>query len=1359
MACLLRGGLGSEKEVAQDANPNAFEVGGVRFGSYEIDLREDGSLFELGRGAMGVTYRATDTSLQRKVALKIIKTDIAERSADARERFMREARAAAALRHENIATIHQFGMRLETGQYFYAMELIEGETLEDRVRRTGPLDARTTIEIAQQVTSALAGAEKHGLVHRDLKPANLMLVSPDGQTSNNKKLLVKIIDFGLAKAIHTPTDPQSLTHDRFVGTPAFASPEQFEHAALDVRSDIYSLGETLWFALTGKTPFAGRSVEEIHNAQQSNVLPVEQLKAAHVASRLTSLLKSMLAFEPASRPGTEELAAQLQRCSPEVRSVRRTRFGLAATSLMVLGLSAATMFLWVRIQNSIPKLGAPEKSVAVLPFENLNDDPENAHFADGIQDDVLTNIAKIGELKVISRSSVMQYRGQPRNLREIGKALGVSNVLEGTVRRAGNKLRVNVQLIDANTDKHIWANDYDRDVTDVFAIQSDLAHKIAEALQAKLSPEEKSRLTRPPTENGEAYLAFIQANNLARAHEDLAKLRQSELLYQRAVDLDRNFALAIARYSALQSWMLRTPDASSEHHEQAHSLAERALQLQPDLPEAHLALGFSYYYGDNNYDAALKEFEIAQRGLRNESEVYVAVGGIQRRQGKWPESTANFEKAVGLNPKDTWPLQNLAMNYQLLRNFDAANRTVDRALQINPQAIAIWELKAKLALGEKGDFGVFDQALEKVKSFPLSNEERLVIIGGEANFLLLQRKYKQLLQLGEQFRDDLFAAVPGSLAQKYFSIGVAQKALGDDAAAGTAFFKAKDLLEEQVKQRPHDPDLHVRLAKILAWLGEKDAAIADAQRAMDLRPESKDAFEGPVTTEQAAQVYAILGDKARAIELLDGLLSRPSEVTLQTLKVNPAWDPLRSDPAFQKLCEDKLDKRIAVLPFENLSDPHDEYFSDGLSEELISALAQISELKVIGRSSSFRFKDKKEEPKSIGEKLGVSTFLEGTVRKQRNRVRIVAALTNAADGVELWTRTFDRELKDIFAVQEEIARAVADSLKVTLLGTDSRSAQASATGNAEVHNAYLQGHFYRLRLNLEDLRKAIDYYDQAIQLDSNYALAYAERAEALVFMGDLTGQRPTAYPKARADAEKAVAIAPALAEARAALGFVLCLAEWKFAEGLAELKRAKELSPANPTANDLLARIIVYLGRFEEAERQARYSVELDPLSFVTQGILARVLFYAGKLEEADAVARKAAQLQPTGAASHRFQVLIAAQSGHGEAALREAQLEPDPGFRRFELAVAHYVRGDQAAADAALADLIANAREGFAYQIAEVYALRGEKDKAFEWLQTAFDDRDAGMPGLLVDPLLRGLRDDVRYKNLLVKVGLPESL
>jgi len=593
-----------------------------------------------------------------------------------------------------------------------------------------------------------------------------------------------------------------------------------------------------------------------------------------------------------------DITPQGIRATPEITAPRSSRrrniIMLIATGVVV---SAATGFFL------LPRVAAHkvDKSIAVLPFENLSDEKENAYFADGVQDDVLTNLSKIGDLRVISRTSVMQYRGRPTNLREIGKALGVSNILEGSVRRSGNRVRVNVQLIDANTDEHVWANDYDRDVTDVFAIQSDLAREIANALQAKLSPAEKSQMTQKPTENGEAYLAFVQAHDLSCAYEDMAKLRQSAQLYQRAIELDPSFALALARYSQLESWMLRTHDASPEHREKARSLAERALQLQPDLPEAHLALGFSYYWGDNNYDAALKELEIAQRGLPNESDVYLAIGAIQRRQGKWAESTANLEKAANLNPKDTWPLQNLAMNYQMQRNFDAANKTVDRALQINPAGLGLWQIKVKLAIGEKGDFSVYEDAMEKGKSFPISNEDRLKIVGDEANLLLLTRKYDQLLQLTEKFPDDALATMPGSLAMKYFALGIARKGLGDEVAAGTAFLKAKDILSEQVKQKPDDADLCVQLAKILAWLGENDAAIAEAQRAMELRPESKDAFEGPQVTEQVAQVYAIVGDNARAVELLDGLLSRPSEVTLQTLKVNPAWDPLRNDPGFQAL--------------------------------------------------------------------------------------------------------------------------------------------------------------------------------------------------------------------------------------------------------------------------------------------------------------------------------------------------------------------------------------------------------------------------------------------------------------------------
>jgi tetratricopeptide (TPR) repeat protein len=313
-------------------------------------------------------------------------------------------------------------------------------------------------------------------------------------------------------------------------------------------------------------------------------------------------------------------------------------------------------------------------------------------------------------------------------------------------------------------------------------------------------------------------------------------------------------------------------------------------------------MGFSYYYGDNNYDAARKEFEIAQRGLPNESEVYLALGAIQRRQGKWTESTVNLEKAASLNPKDSWPLQQLVFNYQMLRKFDAANKTIDRGLQFNPTEVGLWEMKSKLAIAEKGDLSVSEKAFQTVKSMPMSNQEKLRIAGARANVFLLERKYQEGLREAESLPDELLAPLhPAAVSGKYFLIGLARKALQDEAGARAAFLKAKDLLEAQLKESPDAEDIHVQLAKVLAHLGEKDAAVAEARRATELRPESKDAFQGPEITEGVAEVHAILGENGRAIEILDGLLSRPSAVTVQGLKVNPIWDPLRNDPGFQAL--------------------------------------------------------------------------------------------------------------------------------------------------------------------------------------------------------------------------------------------------------------------------------------------------------------------------------------------------------------------------------------------------------------------------------------------------------------------------
>ena len=587
--------------------------------------------------------------------------------------------------------------------------------------------------------------------------------------------------------------------------------------------------------------------------------------------------------------------------SAQTTQRRRNVVMLSVTGVLIS--AAAGFFLLPRA--SAHKI---DKSIAVLPFENLSEDKENAYFADGIQDDILTNLSKIGDIKVISRTSVMSYRAKAPNVREIGKALGVSTILEGSVRREGNRVRVNVQLINATNDEHIWANNYDRDLTDVFAIQTDLAQKIASELQAKLSPSEKEMMTRKPTENGEAYLAFVQAHNLQNAYEDIEKLKQAEQLYDRALQLDPKFALALARYSQLESWIVHSFERTPARREKAQTLAQRALELQSDLPEGHLALGFSYYYCDNNYDAASSEFAIAQRGLPNEAEVYLAMGAIQRRQGKWAESTANLEKAATLNPKDTWPLQNLAFNYERTRDFAAANRTADRGLQIDPKAFGLWEVKAKLAIEERGDLSVAEKGLAALESLPASDIKDSIAIG-RVNILLFQRKFAEVARVADSIHDETVASYSGALCSKYSMIGVARKAVGNAAGAREAFLKAKSFAEVEVKQSPDDAPAHARLAEALAWFGEKDAALLEIDRAQQLLPESKDAFGGPEITESAAEIHAVLGDTAGAVSILDGLLSRPSSVTVPVLKMNPMWDSIRDDPRFKAL----IDKHSAKI--------------------------------------------------------------------------------------------------------------------------------------------------------------------------------------------------------------------------------------------------------------------------------------------------------------------------------------------------------------------------------------------------------------------------------------------------------------
>src|SRR5215813_1261169 len=557
---------------------------------------------------------------------------------------------------------------------------------------------------------------------------------------------------------------------------------------------------------------------------------------------------------------------------------RRNVIMLVATGVII---SAAGGFFL------LPRVSAHkcDKSIAVLPFENLSNEKENAYFADGIQDDVLTNLSKVGDLKVISRTSVMPYRGKTSNVREIGKTLGVGAILEGSVRRIGNRVRVNVQLINADTDEHMWAEDYDRDLTDVFAIQTDLAQQIVRELQAKLSPMEKAQIEHRPTENGEAYLAFMQGHEiLNRPDKFRSNTDKAEQFFEEATKLDPNFAGAFAALARVHEWSYRDYDPTPARKEKARVAAEAAIRLQPDLPEAHLAMGFYYYYCERDYQGALKEFAIAKLSLPNSADVHMAIGAIERRQGKWKESTANMERAASLSPKDAWVLQNLADNYYANRNFETAEKIFDRAIEAAPQSLGPRAEKARLVLDWKGDLSAMEQELTQV---PAGVDPDGLVTFSRLQLLLLQRKFPEAIALLNQSPQDVFHY---DKPREFFE-GAIYTFLNDKEKAVSAFERARPIAEKAVRESPNDASRHIILGMILAGLGEKELAIVEGKRAVELLPESEDALDGPKTTVALAQIYTWTGETDQALQLLERSLNTPSGVTVPSLRLDPMWDP------------------------------------------------------------------------------------------------------------------------------------------------------------------------------------------------------------------------------------------------------------------------------------------------------------------------------------------------------------------------------------------------------------------------------------------------------------------------------------
>jgi serine/threonine protein kinase/tetratricopeptide (TPR) repeat protein len=914
MICLLRVGFDDAEE------PNEAPLSSVadRLGNYRIERRDDGSLWELGHGAMGVTYRALDTSLRRAVALKLIDSEWVKRGAEARERFMREARTAASLRHPNIATVYHFGIREENGQCFCAMELVEGETLETRVRRTGPLDALTTIDIALQISSALATAEKQGLVHRDLKPANVMVVeaAPPPLSSNDNAvrashparknatrashLLVKVIDFGVAKALVEKPDAMGLTHGGFVGTPAFASPEQFTDAPVDVRSDIYSLGATLWYLLTGHRPFDGATIEQIRAGQRSRALPIEQLKAARVPSRLISLLVSMLSLEPAARPDVRALTSQLQDCRAQIldrwKIARRFAFAAAWVSLAIL----AAVLLFPQKRNQPLSAAAdtsrlPPKSIAVLPFRNLSEHKENAFFADGIQDDLVTSLARIKDLKVVGRGSVASYRDiSGRKLRAIAQELGVGTVLEGSVRRTANRVLVNVQLTDATTERQIWSDRYDRTLQDSIALQGELAAEIATALAAKLSPEEKAQVEAKLTNNPDAYVVYLRGREFQmRPERSRDNFVAAEQCYRHAVALDPRFALAHARLAEILEDLYDAFDHQPALLAEARSHAEEALRLDPHCGQAHLMMAeiLSWSVKSIERDKAIKEeVDSALRLLPNDGYLVMKAALFQTENMGWlEEAEATFQRAIEINPREPKVFYNYSTLLAKKGDVAKARWASDRALELAPESVFF---RLNRAFDEFRWTGEVARTKKFLAQIPAGKDPDGRVTAAHCTVALYERNFSEALRLlaaCSSGRLPWFDGGFGSMVPKGFLEGWIHLYAGNKERAYTALDSVRWILEMEAQENPGDQGAHYAVAMAYAAMGWKDAALAEIARAK----EKPDGF-------YLATLFAYAGERDAALRLLEQVPAERENNYLD-LRLNPHWDPLRSDARFEKL--------------------------------------------------------------------------------------------------------------------------------------------------------------------------------------------------------------------------------------------------------------------------------------------------------------------------------------------------------------------------------------------------------------------------------------------------------------------------
>jgi serine/threonine protein kinase/Flp pilus assembly protein TadD len=870
------------------------------FGDYEL-------LDVIGRGGQGVVYRARQKSLNRIVALKVI--GLGHWATEAHlKRFRLEAEAAASLEHPGIVPIHEVGER--DGSCYFSMKFIEGGQLDEVVKQT-PISIRQAAELIAKVARTVHYAHEHGILHRDIKPGNILL---------DQKGEPHLTDFGLARLVESESTVTRTLE--VLGTPSYMAPEQAvgNNEAVSSVTDVYGLGAVLYQLLTGQPPFAGGTTYETIKLLFDTEPRQPRLLNPKIDRDLSTICLKCLEKHPERRYSSAlALAEDLQRwLKHEPIQARRTGIfsqgkkwvrrnpasALLAASLIVLA-AAAGWIIWK--SEFIRPLAT--SGVAVLPFENLSGDPDNAYFANGIQDEILTRLASIAGLRVISRTSTQQYQSKPRNLREIAKQLGVANIVEGSVQKAADQVRVNVQLVNAQTDSHLWADTYDRKLTDIFSVETEIAKRIAEALQAKLTGREAEVLSAKPTNNPEAYDLFLRGEYefyQARSRLDTDALDRADGFYRQALTRDPNFAEAATALASSRlfrhSFVSRLAPAELD---EVKSLIDGALALAPNSPEAHLALGSFFVSLGRQYEKALSEFNRVLELQPNNALARMRRGGVYGRRGEWERSMADFQRAQELDPRNADIPTNIGINYQALRQWKDAERAELRALAIDPHRARAAMLLLRIHLNGTGDVDsarqAFDGFREDIKSLtgePVAHVAN--IIGFRIYLDVIERRFTDAFQ---EFEKEV-----GNDDRRHLQHLAGRAALrvlaGQTEAAKSAGEEALPLLEARLREQPDDTSAMMELSWVYLALGRNAEALRLSRQAADSLPIEKDAIVGPSFQHALAQIEARAGVPEEAIKTLRRLLSIPAGhagVSIARLKNDPVWDPIRNRPDFQQL--------------------------------------------------------------------------------------------------------------------------------------------------------------------------------------------------------------------------------------------------------------------------------------------------------------------------------------------------------------------------------------------------------------------------------------------------------------------------